>query len=137
MRKFTGVRDLAAFLADSEETHDAFVEQLFHYLVKQPIRAYGPARSSSDLRRSFVSDNRYNVRKLMVEIVAESAWIPDEEKPKPPVPREPGRRVDRINTGLTYGRPDVFRRSDVTVQQARDASSSATWGSARRPCRSS
>ena len=43
--KFDGARELAAFLAGSEETHDAFVEQLFHYLVKQPIRAYRSADS--------------------------------------------------------------------------------------------
>ena len=64
--KFAGVRDLAAFLAASEEMHEAFVEQLFHYLVKQPIRAYGLDKTA-DLRRFFV-DNRYNIRKLMVEI---------------------------------------------------------------------
>ncbi len=54
--KFAGVRDLATFLAGSEETHEAFVEQLFHYLVKQPIRAFGP-QQVADLRRSF-ADNR-------------------------------------------------------------------------------
>ena len=31
--KFDGVNDLAKFLADSPETHSAFVEQLFHFLV--------------------------------------------------------------------------------------------------------
>src|SRR5439155_3412263 len=35
--RFSNVRELAAFLARSEETHEAFVEQLFHYLVKQPV----------------------------------------------------------------------------------------------------
>jgi cytochrome c553 len=69
--KFTGVRDLAKFLADSEEVHDAFVEQLFHYLVKQPIRAFGP-QEIADLRRSFAA-NQYNVRKLMVTMITESA----------------------------------------------------------------
>jgi hypothetical protein len=73
--KFSGVRDLATFLAGSEETHEALVEQLFHYLVKQPIRAFGPQKLS-DLRRSF-ADNRYNVRKLMVEIAAQSALLTD------------------------------------------------------------
>ena len=68
---FNGVRELATFLAGSDETHDAFVEQLFHHMVKQPIRAYGP-ETLADLRRSFVEDG-YNIRKLMVEIVAESA----------------------------------------------------------------
>ena len=52
--KFEGVRELAAFLAGSEETHTAFVQQLFHHLVKQPVRAYrspDPARPAAILRR--------------------------------------------------------------------------------------
>lgn len=69
--RFGGVRDLAMFLANSEETQEAFVEQLFHHLVKQPIRAFGP-RKLAELRQAF-ADNRYNVRKLMVEIMATSA----------------------------------------------------------------
>ena len=72
------MRELAVFLANSPETHEAFVEQLFHYLVKQPIRAFGP-RKLADLRRYF-DDNKYNVRKLMVEMIAESAMLPREEK---------------------------------------------------------
>jgi hypothetical protein len=72
--KFAGVRDLAAFLAASEEVQEAFVEQLFHYFVKQPIRAYGLDKGSV-LRRFFV-DNRCNVRKLIAEIAAESALPP-------------------------------------------------------------
>src|SRR5262249_47038177 len=40
--KFAGPRDLARFLASSEEVHEAFVEQMFHHLVRQPVRAYGP-----------------------------------------------------------------------------------------------
>lgn len=71
---FTGVRDLATFLAGSDETHDAFVEQLFHSLVKQPIRAYGP-RTLPDLRRSFAAQD-FHIRKLLVEIVAASARTP-------------------------------------------------------------
>jgi cytochrome c553 len=76
--KFAGVRDLATFLAGSEETHDAFVEQLFHYLVKQPLNAYGQ-RARSELRQRFV-ENRYSIRKLMVEILASSALTPADEK---------------------------------------------------------
>lgn len=66
-----GARELATFLAGSEETHAAFVEQLFHYFVKQPVRAFGidlPER----LRLSFAS-NGFNVRRLLVEIVTASA----------------------------------------------------------------
>jgi cytochrome c553 len=72
--QFTGVRDLAKFLSGSEEVHEAFIEQLFHALVKQPMQAFGP-RKLMELRRSFV-ENKFNIRKLMVEIVAESALIP-------------------------------------------------------------
>jgi hypothetical protein len=68
--QFADVRDLATFLAGSEEAHEAFIEQLFDYLIKQPIRAFGP-RKLSDLRQ-FFAQHQYNVRKLMVEIVATS-----------------------------------------------------------------
>jgi cytochrome c553 len=68
--KFAGVRELAMFLSTSEETHEAFVEQLFHYFVKQPVRAYGP-RKLEDLRQIF-ADNRYNIRRLMISIIIES-----------------------------------------------------------------
>ncbi len=43
--RFDGAGALAAFLAKSQETHNAFVQQLFHYLVKQPIRAFQPLRA--------------------------------------------------------------------------------------------
>jgi hypothetical protein len=69
--KFGGVRDLAKFLAGSEETHTALVQQLFHYTVKQPIRAYGP-QTLPELRASLVR-NEFNLRKLIVEIVVVSA----------------------------------------------------------------
>jgi mono/diheme cytochrome c family protein len=68
---FGGVRELASFLADSDETHAAFVEQLFQYFIKQPIRAYGPEEHGR-LKTSFVS-NQFHIRKLMTEIVADAA----------------------------------------------------------------
>lgn len=69
--RFTGARELAAFLANSPEAHAAFVERLFHYLVKQPVRACGP-ETLPNLRQSFEASN-FNIRRLMVEIVCESA----------------------------------------------------------------
>ena len=69
--KYKGARQLATLLAASEETHNAFVEQLFHHMVQQPIRAFGPGQLP-ELRRSF-ADHDYNVRSLLVEIVAASA----------------------------------------------------------------
>ena len=69
--EFSGVRDLATFLAESEETHTAFVQQLFHYLVKQPVRAYGD-RQLPELTRSF-RENQFNIRRLVATIVASAA----------------------------------------------------------------
>ena len=80
--RFNGVRDLARFLAGSEEVHEAFVEQLFHYLVKQPVRAYGP-RKLAELRQSF-AENGFSVRKLLVQMMAESALAPREQKAQAP-----------------------------------------------------
>jgi hypothetical protein len=74
--KFDGARELAAFLADSEETHEAFVRQLFHQTVKQPIYAYGKNRLP-ELKQAFVESD-FNIRKLLVEIVAGIATSPRE-----------------------------------------------------------
>jgi hypothetical protein len=70
-KTFAGVRELAAFLAESDETHAAFTQQLFHQLVKQPIRAYGPDRAV-ELQKSF-RENQFSIRKLAAEIVTVSA----------------------------------------------------------------
>lgn len=68
---FTGAPEFAAFLAGSEETHTAFVRQLFHYLVKQPIRALG-GKTLPNLRQSF-TERDFNVRKLVTEIAVTAA----------------------------------------------------------------
>jgi hypothetical protein len=65
---FNGVRDLANFLATSEDAQNAFIERLFHCLVKQPVRAFGP-RTLSEMRKFFV-EHDFNIRKLMVEMTA-------------------------------------------------------------------
>jgi len=78
-RDFADVRDLANFLASSEETHTAFVEQLFHFMVKQPIRAYGE-QQSPELRQTFQTNN-FNIRKLTAEIAAVAALPPPKDKP--------------------------------------------------------
>jgi cytochrome c553 len=69
---FKGPRDLAAFLTKSEEVQEAFTARLFHHYVRQPILAYGPDKLG-ELRRLF-ADNGYNVRRLVVEIIAQTAW---------------------------------------------------------------
>lgn len=72
--QFKGVRDLADFLAASEEVHAAFAEQLFHHLVQQPVRAYGP-NTLADLRQAFAR-HEFSVRKLAVEVMATAALPP-------------------------------------------------------------
>lgn len=69
--KFNDAPDLARFLANSDEAHSAFVEKLFHHLVKQPVLAYG-GHTLPDLQRGF-GGKGYNIRKLMVEIMATTA----------------------------------------------------------------
>jgi Protein of unknown function (DUF1592)/Protein of unknown function (DUF1588)/PA14 domain/Protein of unknown function (DUF1595)/Cytochrome C oxidase, cbb3-type, subunit III len=71
--RFSGVRDLASFVAGSPEAQEAFVEKLFHYLVKQPIRAFGPDEVTR--LQHFFAEHDCNIRKLIVEMVAESAGV--------------------------------------------------------------
>jgi hypothetical protein len=72
--KLTGVRELAVFLADSPEAHAAFIEQLFHHLVQQPVRAYG-ADTLEELRKGFAADG-FHVRKLVARILTIAALKP-------------------------------------------------------------
>ncbi len=76
--KFNGAREMAKYLADSEEVHAAFIEQMFHHLVKQPVRAYG-ANTSEQLRQSF-QKNQFNMRKLAVEIALVASMPPAKSK---------------------------------------------------------
>ena len=65
------MRSLAEFLAASDEVHTAFVEQLFRYLVKQPVQAYGQ-QTLAEIKRSF-EGSRYNMQDLVVEIAVRTA----------------------------------------------------------------
>lgn len=69
--RLTGARDLAELAAKSDEAHKAFVEQMFHHLVKQPAQAYGP-ETLTNLTRSF-AESGYNIQRLVVEIAAVGA----------------------------------------------------------------
>ena len=71
LEHFQGMKDLAEFVATSDESQTAFVKQLFHHTVKQPIFAYGPHRLH-DLQQYFTK-NDFNIQKLLIEIVATSA----------------------------------------------------------------
>ena len=67
----TGARDVAQFAVGSEFAQEAFIEQLFHQIVKQPVLAYGP-NVLDQLRESFAASG-YNIQKLVIEIAALSA----------------------------------------------------------------
>lgn len=72
--KFAGAKELAEFLANSEETQYAFAQQAFHFYVKQPVRAYGQTKPE-ELRKTF-AENGLNMRKLIVEIAVTGALPP-------------------------------------------------------------
>ena len=72
LAKFSGAKGLGKFLANSDEVHLAFVEQLFQHVVKQPIQAYGSGQKEK-LRDLFVS-SEFNVNVLLAEIATVSAF---------------------------------------------------------------
>jgi len=82
--KFTGARELGEFLARSEEAHDAFIEHLFHFLVKQPILAHG-LNLPETLRASF-SKETYSIRKLLIQEAAAAARTAGVKKPERKTP---------------------------------------------------
>jgi hypothetical protein len=69
--KFTGVRDLANYLADSEEARGAFVEKLFQNMVKQPLRAFGQS-APQELNAAFQAHG-CSIRDQVVESVVTAA----------------------------------------------------------------
>jgi hypothetical protein len=76
---FRGARELATWLATSRDAQEAFVQNLFHALVKQPVRAWGPETLNS-LRQSFAA-NGFDVRRLLVDIMTVAAMPPSETAP--------------------------------------------------------
>src|SRR5262249_18629092 len=92
--RLTGARDVAEFAITSAQAQNAFIQQLFHHAVKQPILAYG-ADTLKHLRETFVATD-FNMRKLLTEIVTVSAlrgfertWI---SSISPPGKEEPNTR---------------------------------------------
>ncbi len=69
--KFADVRELAEFLANGPESSEALTAQLFHFAVKQPVRAYG-SNQPGQLHADFVNGN-YSIRKLLGEIAVTAA----------------------------------------------------------------
>jgi hypothetical protein len=69
--RLTDARDLARHAAASTQAHHAFIEQLFHQIVKQPVRAYGHD-ALEQLGVSFANSG-FNVPRLLVDIAALAA----------------------------------------------------------------
>jgi len=67
LKKFRGPKELATALIAGEEMHEAFVENLYHYFTKQPLRALAPERTSH-LYSSFET-HEFDIRRQMVETV--------------------------------------------------------------------
>ena len=71
--RLTGAHDVAQFAISSEQARNAFIEQMFHHVVKQPLLAYG-ADTLNRLQKSFVASD-FNMQKLLVEIATTSAAL--------------------------------------------------------------
>jgi hypothetical protein len=79
--KFAGVRDLATWLANGPESSQAFTSQLFHFAVKQPVRAFG-SDQPNQLHSRFV-EGKYSIRGLLGEIAVTAALDQPAEKATP------------------------------------------------------
>lgn len=64
--KLTGARDVAQFAASRSTAHEAFIEHLFHHMVKQPVVAYGEG-TAEGLRAEFEKSG-FSIRQLLEEI---------------------------------------------------------------------
>ena len=69
--RFAGARDVAEFAVKSDAAQQAFIEQLFNQVVKQPMLAYGHD-SMTRLHQSFVASG-FNMQKLLLEIATLAA----------------------------------------------------------------
>jgi cytochrome c553 len=74
--ELNGAGALANYLADSNDSHRAFVNRAFQFFVKQPAAAYGADRLEE--LTDFFRKNDFNVKKLIVEIAVTAAM----EQPK-------------------------------------------------------
>lgn len=71
---FRGARELGSYIAGSHDAHEAFVQAVFHAVVKQPVRAWGPD-ALARLCRDFEAGG-FDVRRLLVDIMVLTAFPP-------------------------------------------------------------
>jgi len=85
---FQGARQLGDYVSTSRDAQEAFVQNLFHALVKQPIRAWGPDTLET-LCGTFAANN-CDIRRLLVDIMVVGALPPQATlPPQAPVPPTP------------------------------------------------
>ena len=73
--ELAGARELAEFLANSEDAQRAFVARAFQHFVKQPVAAYGADRLDKLVAQ--FRDSAFNIRKLLTEIAVVAAVSTD------------------------------------------------------------
>jgi len=76
LQKFAELKDVAEFLASSEDAQQALVNRAFQHFVKQPPAAYGE-QTLAELQAKFAASG-CNIRELIVEIAALAACHPIE-----------------------------------------------------------
>jgi len=74
-----GARELASYLATSDDVTGAFINRMFLHFVKHPVGAYGENRLN-ELKARF-RESGYNVRELIVEIAVIAADAPTSTSP--------------------------------------------------------
>ncbi|MFM7249974.1 MAG: DUF1592 domain-containing protein [Planctomycetaceae bacterium] len=79
---FDGARELGEWVASSRDAREAFLQALFHALVKQPMRAWGPDVPDR-LGAAFEARGR-DIREAVVDIMKVAAF------PPPPAGNQPG-----------------------------------------------
>lgn len=84
---FHGGRELGRALAASHDAQEAFVQSLFHALVKQPVRAWGPD-ALEQLRAGFERGG-FDIRGLLVDIMVMAAFPTGPPAGRPPVEAHP------------------------------------------------
>jgi cytochrome c553 len=74
--ELSGAEDLANYLAQSEDAHQAFVSRVFQYFVKQPVAAFGEDTLDGLTRR--FAEQQFSIKKLIVDI----AVVASKARPK-------------------------------------------------------
>jgi len=79
--KFEDVRQLAEYLAGGPEASQAFASQMFHFAVKQPVRAYGGDQPDR-LHAQFI-ERKYSIRRLLGDVAVTAALDQGREATSP------------------------------------------------------